>query len=277
MPAEYYYNIMPNRRSAYLPSPTVQHNWYQHTSLGSIPQGDVASQGPFDLRSVQTHHSRSRHNSAIDVFPNSHSQECQHHRFSQPQMYNYQYYTPPYIRRNPVMGGSSLRASPGHSQPPIQEHYDQSQQLPYTRQQQHHPEEQPRNTDSSMKIENSSTNGVKCTQTNQANEGTNSQDYLPPYVRSENSKELATLTERILNNSEFEAVTRRRTNSLQREADHTMKARKRFSSISIASCNTSNTNGAMHATCSAGRLTETNPNHLIPKGKYVSTKAGKAR
>ena len=120
MPAEYYSNIIPTRR-AFLPSPTVQHTnyWYEHNSLGSIPQGVVdplqpAGQGPSDPRQ----HRRSRHNSAADVFLSSGSLEYphhHHHRYSQPQL---QFYTPPYNRRaHGGWGGSNPRASPVQSQP----------------------------------------------------------------------------------------------------------------------------------------------------------------
>lgn len=178
------------------------------------------------------------------------------------------------------MGAPNLRASPIHSQPPIQEHVHgdeaplPSQQIPLASRRQHYSEEQPRrkNTEAATPTSNrnTSTSGAKRIQSNKAEfNDLNSEDYLPPYLRSEDSKEpLATLKEQILNNSDVEAVTRRRrTNSLQRESDHSgrsMKAKKRLSLVSVAS---SNINGALRATGSAGGLME-NTSTPGSKGKY---------
>lgn len=279
MPAEYYSNIMPPQHSAFHPLPKVQHNWYQHTSLGSIPQGEPAhmpSQGPFDLRSAQSQRNRSRHNSAADVFPNSSSQEWPYHRYSQPQVHNY-YTPPPHSRRNPVL------VSPMHSQPiseythandPQNQSRKSSQGSPSGSRQQYHSEEQPRRNEvAAPTFKEEVMNGMKPVQAShsEANNVSNEElgDCLPSY---DQLKELATLKEQILNNSsEVETVRRRRTNSLQRESDRngrSMKTTKRLSLVSVASYNV---NG-LSATGSAGGLNSTS-NHLIPgsgsKGKCL--------
>lgn len=282
MPAEYYNNIIP-RHSAFLPSPTVQQNWYQQTSLGSIPQGidpaHAASQGSFDVRS----RSRSRHNSAADI-RNSSSQEypTHHHRYSQPQVYNHQYYTPPYSRRTLILGGSNIRASPVHSQP-IRECDDSlSQQLPpisglgqhSTR---NHSEERRRELKvatptSKEEAANGGRSSAKQIQTNQSKVGhANSGDYLPPYDQSENVTELAAvLKKQIVNNgSEVEAVVRRRTNSLQRVPDQSGRSlvkgnKRRLSLMSVASYR--------HVNGAAVLVADNTSNHLIAgsKGKYIA-------
>lgn len=229
MPAEYY--AIP-RSAGFLSSP-VQHNWYQHNSLGNLPvhhedPPHPTGQGSFDHRFMQSQHNSSRRKSAADVMPHP---EYLRHGFSHPQMIRY--YTPPHNRR-------CVTPSPKHPQS-ISEYpglCEQTRHIPLGRRRDE--------VTTPTEVANSALS-AKPTEANSEMKCVNLE------AIDKKLKELAALRDCVLNNDEVETVQRRRTNSLHRDSDHnarSSKATNRFSLVSAGELqrSVSNGNGNMSVT-----------------------------